>query len=95
MIFLGGVANYSRGCTYVEVLDKANPRIVGACERAAAALGMEIAGVDVMCADISRAEFVIGEINIGPSIQLHYFVENPEKRVPVAKLILQAHFDLK
>ena len=95
VIFLGGVANYSRGCTYVEVLDKADPRIVAACEQAAAALGMEIAGVDVMCADISRPEFVIGEINIGPSTQLHYFVENPEKRVPVAELILRAHFDLK
>jgi len=62
--------------------------------RAAAALGVRLAGVDVMTSDPGRglraSGGVITEVNTTPGLHYHYQVRNREAMVPVAVSILRS-----
>jgi cyanophycin synthetase len=66
-------------------------RSEGSC--AARALGVRLAGVDVITTDPSRslkeAAGVVNEVNTTPGLHLHYQVRNTEAMVPVAVPILR------
>jgi len=67
--------------------------------RAAKALSIRLAGVDVITRDISvslqKSGGKIIEVNAAPGLQYHYQVRNPQDSVPVAVLILRRLLDIK
>jgi cyanophycin synthetase len=76
--------------TVAEPLD---PELVEAARRAATAVGLRLAGVDVITPDASqpleRAGGVVAEVNGTPGIHHHYHVADPAKATPVAVPILE------
>ncbi|MFL5618141.1 MAG: cyanophycin synthetase family protein, partial [Gemmatimonadaceae bacterium] len=74
-VFLRQTANLSTGGTSIDRTEEMHPDNKTACEMAAAAVGLDIAGVDVMTDDISVAfrenGAVIIEVNAGPGIRMH------------------------
>jgi cyanophycin synthetase len=76
--------------TITEPLD---PELVEAARRAAAAVGLRLAGVDVITPDTSqpleRAGGVVAEVNGTPGIHHHYHVADAAKATPVAVPILE------
>jgi cyanophycin synthetase len=76
--------------TVTEPLD---PELVDASRRAAAAVGLRLAGVDVITPDASRpleqAGGVVAEVNGTPGIHHHYHVADAAKATPVAVPILE------
>ena len=74
-VWLRQTANLSTGGTSIDRTEEMHPDNVTACEMAAAAVGLDIAGIDVMTEDISvpfrENGAVIIEVNAGPGIRMH------------------------
>ncbi|HEY2065207.1 MAG TPA: cyanophycin synthetase, partial [Gemmatimonadaceae bacterium] len=74
-VCLRQTANLSTGGTSIDRTDEMHPDNVTACEMAAAAVGLDIAGIDVLTANISvpfrENGAVIIEVNAGPGIRMH------------------------
>ena len=74
-VMLRPTANLSTGGTSIDRTEEMHPDNVTACEMAAAAVGLDIAGIDVMTPDISvpfrENGAVIIEVNAGPGIRMH------------------------
>jgi cyanophycin synthetase len=74
-VCLRQTANLSTGGTSIDRTDEMHPDNVTACELAAAAVGLDIAGIDVMTENISvpfrENGAVIIEVNAGPGIRMH------------------------
>ncbi|NGM88451.1 cyanophycin synthetase [Parapusillimonas sp. SGNA-6] len=70
-------ANLSTGGTAVDVTDDVHPATALACIRAARQVGLDVAGVDLVCRDIrsplSEQRGAIIEINAAPGIRMHEF----------------------
>ena len=68
-------ANLSTGGTSIDRTDEMHPDNITACEMAAGVVGHDIAGIDVLTADISvpfrENDAVIIEVNAGPGIRMH------------------------
>jgi cyanophycin synthetase len=81
------------------VRDEIHPEIVQVGARAASALSLEFAGVDVLTTDITvplrENGGVINEVNTTPALHFHYQVANPDKGAPVAVSILRHLLKLK
>jgi cyanophycin synthetase len=94
-VVLRGASNFSRGSTTTEVSDVIHPAHVELAERAAAALGLRIAGVDVISTDIALTPDAAGtriiEVNARPGLFTHSF---PRQGVPrdVAGMVLDLIF---
>jgi cyanophycin synthetase len=82
-VLLRGTSNFSRGSTTTEVSDAIHPAHVELAERATAALGLRIAGVDVICTGIAQPPDAAGtriiEVNVRPGLFTHTF---PRQGVP-------------
>lgn len=67
--------------------------VVSAARRAAAVVGLRLAGVDVITPDpgvsLERAGGVVAEVNGTPGIHHHYHVADPQEATPVAVPILE------
>ncbi|HEU4641028.1 MAG TPA: cyanophycin synthetase [Gemmatimonadaceae bacterium] len=74
-VWLRPTANLSTGGTSIDRTEEIHPDNVTACEMAAAAVGLDIAGIDVITADISvpfrENGAVIIEVNAAPGIRMH------------------------
>jgi cyanophycin synthetase len=74
-VLLRPTANLSTGGTSIDRTDEMHPDNVTACEMAAAAVGLDIAGIDVMTPNVSvpfrENGAVIIEVNAGPGIRMH------------------------
>jgi cyanophycin synthetase len=70
-------ANLSTGGTAADVTDEVHPATVQACIRAARQIGLDVAGVDLVCRDIrlplTEQHGAIIEINAAPGIRMHEF----------------------
>jgi len=70
------------------------PELVEQAVRAASAVGLRLAGVDVVTTDISRSlaetKGVLLEVNGAPGLHYHYSVADPENATPIAIPILRA-----
>ena len=72
---LRGTANISTGGTSIDRTDELHPRNAALCEFAAAAVGLDIAGIDVLTDDVGvpfdENCAAIVEINASPGIRMH------------------------
>ncbi|HVG05211.1 MAG TPA: cyanophycin synthetase, partial [Burkholderiaceae bacterium] len=70
---LRDTANLSSGGTAVDVTDMVHPDVGAMCIRAARAIDLDIAGIDFVSPDITRADVgAIIEINAGPGLRMHH-----------------------
>ncbi|HEX2079325.1 MAG TPA: cyanophycin synthetase [Longimicrobium sp.] len=83
VVHLRGTANISTGGTSVDRTDEIHPRNAALCELAAAAVGLDIAGLDVLTPDISvpfdENGAAIIEVNASPGIRMH---TDPDEGTP-------------
>jgi cyanophycin synthetase len=88
-----GVVNQNRATENESVLSAVHPAVIETGRRAAGALGVELAGVDVMTPDfgepLEQAGGVVIEVNTTPALHHHYLVRSPDAAVPVADRILE------
>lgn len=84
-------ANLSTGGTAVDVTDLVHPETAARAVEAAQAIGLEIAGLDVICKDISQPlesqDGVIVEINAAPGLRMHLAPSDGKPR-PVGEAIV-------
>ncbi len=77
LVQLRGNANLSTGGTAEDVTDLLHPDTRDMCIRAARSIGLDIAGIDVVCTDISAPLRPQGgaiiEINAAPGIRMHEY----------------------
>jgi cyanophycin synthetase len=94
-IQLRGTANLSSGGTAVDCTDIIHPDNVRIAEHAAAAIGLDVAGIDLLSPDITRPIRETGggivEVNAAPGLRMHL---EPSEGTPrdVAKPILASLF---
>jgi cyanophycin synthetase len=74
-VLLRATANLSTGGTSIDRTDEMHPDNITACEMAAGAIGLDIAGIDVITPDISlpfrENGAVIIEVNAAPGVRMH------------------------
>lgn len=74
IVHLRWQSNLSTGGTSRDVTDALHPSVKEACLRAARVVGLDIAGIDVIMADIARPisnETAIIEVNAAPGLRMH------------------------
>ncbi len=90
-IFLRENANLSTGGTAVDVTDQVCPENKEMIERAVRLVGLDIAGVDIVAADIKlplkEGKGAIIEINAAPGLRMHCFPMQGQSR-PVGEAII-------
>ena len=78
-VWLRRIANVSVGGTAVDVTAEVHPDNRSLAERAARVVGLDIAGIDLLCPDISRSWREVGgaicEINAQPGLRVHWLVD--------------------
>ena len=98
----GAVITVKRAVNQNDVRGNINVRaqvhadIVERCGEIAQRMGIELAGVDLMCRDIEKPFTAdncwINEVNTTPGLHHHYLISKPEDGVPVAEVILEYMF---
>ena len=88
-------ANLSTGGTATDVTDEVHPEIAACAVDAARAIGLDIAGVDIVARDIGRPlqeqGGVIVEVNAGPGLRMHLEPSAGRPR-PVGEAIIDMVF---
>lgn len=78
------------------VRDEVHPKIIETGARLVRDLGVQLAGLDLMCTDVSVPLSESGgnfnEVNTTPGLHHHHLISDPGKRVGVAELILEHLF---
>lgn len=91
-VMLRGTADLSTGGTAEDVTERTHPEVARACVRAARAIGLDVAGIDLVCRDISQPLHEQGggivDVSAAPGICMH---EHPIRgdRHPVGEAILE------
>jgi cyanophycin synthetase len=95
-VVVKSASNISGGRACVTVREPADPEVLREVRAAAAAVGVRLAGVDVVAPDIERSlassNGVVLEVNPIPGLHHHYNVAEPEAATPVAVRVLEALF---
>lgn len=93
VIQVKSAANENAATENHNVRDDVHPDTVALCRDLVCDFGVALAGVDILCRDISRPlgpdNGVIGEINTTPGLHHHYLVRDPAAAVPVASIVLE------
>lgn len=96
-VFLRDTGNISSGGTATDCTDIIHKENAALAVKAAEILGIDIAGVDMVCEDISKPILksggVIVEVNAAPGIRMHHYPSSGKPR-NAAKDILDALFPL-
>src|SRR5688572_26119578 len=91
VILLRPTANLSTGGTSIDRTDEIHPGNATACEMAAGAVGLDVAGIDVVTPDISVPfrdnGAVIIEVNAAPGIRMHTHPADGEPRNVAAPIL--------
>lgn len=94
-VFIRRNANLSTGGTATDVTDIMHPNVAEQMIDAARVIGLDIAGVDVVCQDISRPleeqHGVVVEVNAGPGLRMH-LEPSAGKGRPVGEAIIDMMF---
>lgn len=95
-VVVKSASNISGGRDCVTVREPVAPEVVHEVRAAAAAVGVRLAGVDVLAPDVERplasSDGVVLEVNPIPGLGHHYNVAEPEAATRVAVLVLEALF---
>jgi cyanophycin synthetase len=95
-VVVKSASNISGGRTCVTVRGPVAGEVVDQVRAAAAAVGVRLAGVDVLAPDIetslASSNGVVLEVNPIPGLHHHYNVAEPEAATPVAVPVLEALF---
>ncbi|WP_053361965.1 cyanophycin synthetase [Bacillus sp. FJAT-27251] len=79
-----GNANLSTGGQAIDVTDEIHPTVVEIAVAAAKAVGLDIAGIDLVSKDITKPfcfeESAIIEVNAAPGIRMHHFPSKGKSR---------------
>lgn len=79
-----GNANLSTGGQAIDVTDEVHPTIKDIAVTAAKAIGLDVAGVDLICEDISQPfhqdETAVIEVNAAPGIRMHHYPSEGKSR---------------
>ncbi|WP_409252954.1 cyanophycin synthetase [Bacillus sp. SCS-153A] len=90
-----GSANLSTGGQAIDVTDEVHPSLKEIAESAATAIGLDVAGIDLICPDISKPfdplTTAILEVNAAPGIRMHLYPAKGKKR-EAGKAIVQYLF---
>jgi cyanophycin synthetase len=70
-VLLRQTANLSTGGTATDVTDRVHPSVARAAVRAAAAVGLDICGIDYLSPDIGAEGGAVIEVNAGPGLRMH------------------------
>jgi len=93
-VVVKSATNISGGRACVTVRDPVAAEVLHEVRTAAAAVGVRLAGVDVVAPDLERPlasnDGVVLEVNPIPGLQHHYNVAEPETATPVAVPVLEA-----
>ena len=98
IVRLQDVCHWLFGGQYFDVTDIISPELVKVSKKAVQALGIKLAGVDVIAQDIRNPRegtYIINEINTTPALLVHYEVQNQDKMRPVCREILKLMFDME
>ena len=91
VVTLRPTANLSTGGTSIDRTDEIHPANVTACEMAAGAVGLDVAGIDVITPDVSVPfrdnGAVIIEVNAAPGIRMHTHPAEGEPRNVAAPIL--------
>ncbi|GEM46950.1 hypothetical protein DC3_25850 [Deinococcus cellulosilyticus NBRC 106333 = KACC 11606] len=94
-VYLRDTANISTGGTAIDRTDEIHPENRLICERAARAVGLDIAGMDLVCPDVTQSILETGggiiEVNAGPGFRMHLHPSQGKAR-NVAKHVLDMLF---
>jgi len=82
------------GASYLDVTDHVHPTLLAASVKAAAAVGVELAGVDIISSDVTSENYYINEINTTPGIDVHYIISNTGSCKDPIRTILKDYFGL-
>lgn len=96
-VVLRDTANLSTGGSAKDVTDQLHPDIIKTCEQAAQQIGLDVAGIDLICRDISlplRQQGAIIEVNAAPGLRMHEMPTQGAPR-PVGHAIVQSLFPNK
>ena len=95
-VVVKSASNVSGGRTCVPLREPVAGEVVAEVRASAAAVGVRLAGVDVVAPDVGRALAssggVVLEVNPIPGLQHHYNVAEPEAATRVAIPVLEALF---
>lgn len=95
LVQVAGNANLSTGGKAIDVTEQVHPTIKKMAIAAAKAIGLDIAGIDFICEDISMplndSRTAIIEVNAAPGIRMHHYPSEGEKR-EVGKAIIDYLF---
>lgn len=94
VVWLRDNANLSTGGTAIDVTDWVHPELADMVERAVRAVGLDVAGVDLVCDSISESPASGGaiiEINAAPGIRMHHYPVQGQRR-EVASAIIDSLF---
>ncbi|ESZ86421.1 MAG: cyanophycin synthetase [Blastomonas sp. CACIA14H2] len=74
-VALAGTANLSTGGTAIDRTDEVHPDNAAIAEQAALAIGLDVAGIDIVSPDIGRSLYEAGggivEVNAAPGLRMH------------------------
>lgn len=84
LIQVVGNANLSTGGKAIDVTDQVHPTIEKMAVAAARAIGLDVAGIDFICQDITKpfdhTKMAIIEVNAAPGIRMHHYPSEGTKR---------------
>lgn len=91
VVYIRENANLSAGGTAVDVTDIVHPHNSKIAEQAARLIGLDVAGVDIVAADItvpiSKGSGAVIEINAAPGIRMHHYPSAGKSRDVAARII--------
>ncbi|MDI3269823.1 MAG: Mur ligase family protein, partial [Bacillota bacterium] len=88
VIYLRFTANLSTGGTARDVTEEIHPGLLALAEKAAMAVGLDIAGVDLIAPSVQGREAVLLEVNASPGLRMHLDPDEGRPR-PVGDAIIQ------
>src|SRR5690606_35768078 len=94
-VVLRGNANLSTGGSANDVTAQVHPHIARTCERAAKQIGLDVAGVDLICRDITlplTQQGAIVEVNAAPGLRMHGMPTHGTPRA-VGRAIVESLFE--